>query len=93
MQSESEIRQENIEVCEEFSDLIKKNLVDEIIINSEKLDELYVKIKKIIKHKNNKIKEWYDEQYHNNVFDMNINMNKFISILKKDEDNVFRITY
>ena len=83
----------NIKTCELFSDLVCESITRDNVVDLNKLDELYSKLKKIIEDKNININEWYDKTYHSNVFDLNIKMNKFAKLAIKTSDDIFTISY
>ena len=93
MASKSDINDKNIKACQLFENIVCESIKHENIVDLNELDEQYLKLKKIIENKNKIIGEWYDETYHSNVFDMNINMNVFGKLVNKNSNNILTITY
>ena len=87
------ISSKNIKICESFSQLVRDSIKNDKMVNLDKLDELYLKLKQVIKDNNDHIGEWYDEEYHSNVFDMNININQFATLINKQNHNMTTIKY
>ncbi len=88
----------NIKICEELEELVSDSIKRGNVVSIEKFNKLYLELKEILENNNNNVKEWYDEQYHENVFDLNININKFAKLIcgkstSGNSSDIFSFTY
>jgi hypothetical protein len=73
--------------------ILNDSIENENIVNIDKLDELYKKMREIVEDKNNIYNKWYDKKYEKNIIDMNININKFAKLTKDNSNVILKMTY
>jgi len=85
--------EENNEVFKNISEIFKKSIKNEDIIDIEEMDKYYEIIKEIISKKNKNIKEWYDDDYHNNLKSLKKNSNNFLNKINNRNCIILNTSY
>lgn len=84
----TELKKDINELHELISELIKDNID---IVDIDKYENLYLKIRRKIEENNKSVVDWYDEKYWNNLKNLK---NKLIEFDEKtNQENIFKVDY